>query len=92
MRLAEEYDAAQERGEIGKQGAHFKEGKVRGPEAVPPNDLHAARKLRDAERRERSGRADAARVISLRSRKRRGPPRASAAAGKGASDGAMRRA
>lgn len=52
MRLAEEYDAAQERDEIAKQGSHFSEGKVRSADVLPPKDLHEARKLRDAEQAE----------------------------------------
>lgn len=50
MRLAEEYDAAQQRDEVAKQGAHISEGKMRASDILPPKELHEARKLRDAER------------------------------------------
>jgi len=50
MRLAEEYDAAQDRGEVPKQGAH-----VAGENMMATADLglrrdeiHEARKMRDA--------------------------------------------
>jgi hypothetical protein len=48
-RLADEYDAAQERGEISKQGAHFSDGKMRANEILPPKELHEGRLIRDAE-------------------------------------------
>lgn len=51
-RLADEYDAAQERGEIAKAGnPNFSttEKLQSGPELVPPKDLHEAREVRDAE-------------------------------------------
>jgi hypothetical protein len=49
-RLADEYDAAQGRGEIDRQGA---DGKVRSDEiGLAPKEIHEARKLRDAEVRE----------------------------------------
>lgn len=50
MRLAEEYDAAQQRDEVAKQGAHISDGKMRASDILPPKELHEARKLRDAER------------------------------------------
>lgn len=52
MRLAEEYDAAQERKEIGQHGGNrqvFKPETCKATEVLPPKDLHEARKLRDAE-------------------------------------------
>ncbi len=49
MRLAEEYDAAQERGEISKQGAHVSDGNMKVEEIIPRKDLHEARQMRDAE-------------------------------------------
>lgn len=52
MRLAEEYDAAQERNEVAKQGAHISEGKMRASDILPPKELHEARKFRDAEKAE----------------------------------------
>lgn len=52
MRLAEEYDAAQDRGEISKQGAHVSDGNMRAAEVLPRKDLHEARQFRDAERAE----------------------------------------
>ncbi len=49
-RLADEYDAAQERGEISEQGAHFSNGKMRSKEIFQqPKELHEARIIRDAE-------------------------------------------
>jgi len=49
-RLADEYDAAQERGEISQQGAHFSDGKLRSGEIFPrPKELYDARTIRDAE-------------------------------------------
>lgn len=63
MRLAEEYDAAQERGEVAKPGGdrgnQHTGGKLLDPKFASPKDLgmrdqeiHEARKLRDAERDE----------------------------------------
>lgn len=52
MRLAEEYDAAQERGEIGKHGGNRQvsnEETCKATEVLPPKDLHEARQMRDAE-------------------------------------------
>jgi len=48
-RLADEYDAAQERGEIGKQGAHVPDGNMRADDILPRKELHEAREIRDAE-------------------------------------------
>jgi hypothetical protein len=51
-RLADEYDAAQERGEIRTQRdnqAFSGVEKASGPEVVPPKELHEARIIRDAE-------------------------------------------
>lgn len=50
MRLAEEYDAAQDRGEVARQGAHVSDGNMRASDILPRKDLHEARKFRDAER------------------------------------------
>jgi hypothetical protein len=49
-RLADEYDAAQERGEIRNNGerSFSSPGKVKGTEVNPPKDLHEARLIRDA--------------------------------------------
>jgi hypothetical protein len=52
MRLAEEYDAAQERGEIGQHGGNrqvFAPETCKATEVLPPKDLHEARQLRAAE-------------------------------------------
>lgn len=49
MRLAEEYDAAQERNEVAKQGSHISDGKLRASEIIAPKEMFEARKLRDAE-------------------------------------------
>jgi len=53
-RLADEYDAAQGRGEIRANGDKSFSGKEKlsGPEIVPPKDLHEARIVRDAEENE----------------------------------------
>lgn len=51
-RLADEYDAAQERGEIRTQAdnqAFSKAEKASGPSIIPPKELHEAREIRDAE-------------------------------------------
>ncbi|MET4514340.1 hypothetical protein [Bradyrhizobium sp. I1.7.5] len=48
-RLADEYDAAQARGEIGRPGAHISGGKMRASEVATPLELHEARAIRDAE-------------------------------------------
>lgn len=51
-RLADEYDAAQERGEIKTQRdnqAFSGMEKASGPELIPPKELHEARIIRDAE-------------------------------------------
>ena len=51
-RLADEYDAAQERGEIRTQRdnqAFSGMEKARGADVVPPKELHEARIIRDAE-------------------------------------------
>ncbi|WFU43635.1 hypothetical protein QA640_15075 [Bradyrhizobium sp. CB82] len=50
-RLADEYDAAQERGELRSNGerSFSSPEKVSGPELVPPKELHEARITRDAE-------------------------------------------
>ena len=51
-RLADEYDAAQERGEITTQRdnqAFSAMEKASGPDIVPPRELHDARLIRDAE-------------------------------------------
>jgi len=52
MRLAEEYDAAQDRGEIRGNGDKSFSGreKLSGPQIIPPKQLHEARAVRDAER------------------------------------------
>lgn len=53
MRLAEEYDAAQERNEIGRHGGNrqvFNEETCKATEVFAPKDLHEARQFRDAER------------------------------------------
>lgn len=49
--LADEYDAAQERGEIRQNGerSFSSPEKLSATEVLPPKDLHEARKLRDAE-------------------------------------------
>lgn len=55
MRLAEEYDAAQERNEVRKQGerANLSEGKVSTADiGLSYKDVHEARQLRDAENAE----------------------------------------
>lgn len=52
-RLADEYDAAQERGEIKTQRdnqAFSATEKASGPEIIPPKELHEARIIRDAEK------------------------------------------
>lgn len=53
-RLADEYDAAQERGEIGSHGGDrtkFQDQKLaKATEVIPPKELHEARILRDAEK------------------------------------------
>jgi hypothetical protein len=46
--LADEYDAAQERDEISKQGAHISDGKMRAKDILPPKQMHEARAVRDA--------------------------------------------
>jgi hypothetical protein len=53
-RLADEYDAAQERGEVRKNGerSFSSPEKLSGPEILPPKELHEARQIRDAEKRE----------------------------------------
>jgi hypothetical protein len=50
-RLADECDAAQERGELPSNGerSFSSPEKVSGPELVPPKELHEARIVRDAE-------------------------------------------
>lgn len=50
-RLADEYDAAQERGEVRANGERSFSGpeKVSGPSVIPPKELHEARIIRDAE-------------------------------------------
>lgn len=48
-RLADEYDAAQDRGELATQGSHISEGKMRASEIAAPKELHEARTIRDAE-------------------------------------------
>lgn len=50
-RLADEYDAAQERGDIRKNGERSFSApeKVSGPDILPPKELHEARQIRDAE-------------------------------------------
>lgn len=53
MRLAEEYDAAQDRGEINQHGGRrqVSGGETwKATDVVPPKDLHEARQFRDAER------------------------------------------
>lgn len=53
MRLAEEYDAAQDRGEIGQHGGNRQVSSpetCKATEILPPKDLHEARRFRDAER------------------------------------------
>lgn len=54
MRLAEEYDAAQDRGEVSKQGAHVSgENMMRTEDlGLARKDIHEARQFRDAERAE----------------------------------------
>lgn len=51
-RLADEYDAAQDRNEIRKNGerSFSSPEKVSGPKVLPPKELHEARLIRDAER------------------------------------------
>jgi hypothetical protein len=51
MRLAEEYDAAQDRGEVRQNGerSFSNPEKLSGPTLLPPKDIHDARRLRDAE-------------------------------------------
>lgn len=50
IRLADEYDAAQERGEVSKQGAHVAGDNMRTQDLGLRRDaIHEARKLRDAE-------------------------------------------
>jgi hypothetical protein len=52
-RLADEYDAAQERGEIRTQRdnqAFSRTEKASGPEIIPPKELHEARAIRDEKR------------------------------------------
>lgn len=52
-RLADEYDAAQERGEISKQGAHVPEGNMKTSDlGLSRKDIHEARIVRDAEKAE----------------------------------------
>lgn len=52
-RLADEYDAAQERGEISKQGAHVPAGNMRVDElGLSRKNIHEARIIRDAEKAE----------------------------------------
>lgn len=49
-RLADEYDAAQERGEISKQGAHVPDGNMSTDEiGISRKAIHEAREIRDAE-------------------------------------------
>jgi hypothetical protein len=49
-RLADEYDAAQERGEISKQGAHVPAGNMKTADlGLSRKDIHEARQIRDAE-------------------------------------------
>jgi hypothetical protein len=50
-RLADEYDAAQERGEILANGerSFSSPEKVRGTDVIPPKDMYEARLIRDAE-------------------------------------------
>lgn len=48
-RLADEYDAAQERGEVAKQGAHVSEENMRASDILPRKQMHEARAIRDAE-------------------------------------------
>jgi hypothetical protein len=50
-RLADEYDAAQERGEIRSNGDKSFSGreKLSGPGIIPPKEMHEARTIRDAE-------------------------------------------
>lgn len=50
-RLADEYDAAQERGEIRRNGerSFSSPEKVSGPDILDPKDIHEARIIRDAE-------------------------------------------
>jgi hypothetical protein len=51
-RLADEYDAAQERGEIRENGerSFSSPEKLSGPGILPPKELHEARLIRDAEK------------------------------------------
>ena len=49
MRLAEEYDDAQERGDISKQGAHVPDGNMKAAEILPRKEMFEARRFRDAE-------------------------------------------
>lgn len=52
-RLADEYDAAQDRGEIRTQAdnkAFSKTEKASGPAIIPPKVIHEAREIRDAEK------------------------------------------
>ena len=52
-RLADEYDAAQERGEISKQGAHVPEGNMKTDDlGLSRKDIHEARMIRDADEAE----------------------------------------
>lgn len=52
-RLADEYDAAQERGEIGRHGGNRQVSNpetCKATETLTPRDIHEARSIRDAER------------------------------------------
>ncbi|MDP3936709.1 MAG: hypothetical protein Q8R92_01080 [Deltaproteobacteria bacterium] len=52
-RIADEYDAAQERGEVTTAGgdrSKIPDGKLAGTQVIPPKQLHEARMIRDAEK------------------------------------------
>lgn len=51
-RLADEYDAAQERGEIGSGNGRISGAEIQATEVVPPKVIHEARRIRDAEERD----------------------------------------
>jgi len=54
-RLADEYDAAQDRGDISKQGSHLGDGKVSTSDlGLRYDQIHEARQICDAEQRDPS--------------------------------------
>lgn len=52
MKLAEEYDAAQERGDISKPGQNISDGNISASEVMAPKEMFEARRLREAEQEE----------------------------------------